>query len=158
VAEREQEAKEGLLLDHLERRRSGLDQSMWQAPALTIAAQAFLLAVLTDRSIPWYARLVVLLAGIAACFAAALSLIRLRSREVSYSEAIAYYGKGIPELRPHGLPSNPLPPTGLWDRVDAWVRKRAEQWLPPGYLLWVAALALFVLADVVAFALTTSDD
>src|SRR5829696_1959724 len=38
------------ILDHLDRRRIGVEQAMWQAPALTVAAQAFLLRVLTDRS------------------------------------------------------------------------------------------------------------
>jgi hypothetical protein len=30
--------REALFIDHLERRRNGLEQAMWQAPALTIAA------------------------------------------------------------------------------------------------------------------------
>jgi hypothetical protein len=74
----------------LESRRSSADQGMWQAPTLTIAAQAFLLAVLTDPSVSERARLVILVAGIAACIAAILSLVRLRAREILWSEAIAY--------------------------------------------------------------------
>ena len=66
----------------LEGRRNSIEQSMWQAPTLTIAAQAFLLGVLTDSTISDRARLAILVAGIAACVAAILALIRLRSREI----------------------------------------------------------------------------
>jgi hypothetical protein len=62
---------------------------MWQGPALTIAAQAFLLRVLTDRSIGCGARAVILTAGVLASLAAIASLLRLRAREVRYSEEIA---------------------------------------------------------------------
>jgi hypothetical protein len=90
-----------VLLDHLERRRNTFDQSMWQAPGLTIAAQAFLLTVLTDSGISTTARACILAAGISAVSAAILSLLRLRAREVEYSEAIAYYAKaaGIDDPR-----------------------------------------------------------
>jgi hypothetical protein len=90
-----------VLLDHLERRRNTFDQSMWQAPGLTIAAQAFLLTVLTDSGISTTARACILAAGISAVSAAILSLLRLRAREVEYSEPIAYYAKaaGIDDPR-----------------------------------------------------------
>ena len=64
-------------LDLLERRRQSLDQSMWQAPALTIAGQAFLLRVLTDENVVLGARLLMLFAGVMASLAALLSLMRL---------------------------------------------------------------------------------
>jgi hypothetical protein len=73
------------MLDHLDRRRLGIEQAMWQAPALTVAAQAFLLFVLTDRSVDPLARGFILVAGIMASAAALLSLIRQRSREVLYT-------------------------------------------------------------------------
>jgi len=64
------------LLDHRERRRGGLEQAQWNAPALTIAAQAFLLPVLTNQNISSAARAVILAAGIAAVLAALASLWR----------------------------------------------------------------------------------
>jgi hypothetical protein len=95
--------RDEIYVDHLERRRSDFDRSMWQAPALTIAAQAFLLRVLTDQGVCWQARLVILLAGAVASFAAAASLIQLRRREVEYSEGIAYWfvrKNHLPDPRP----------------------------------------------------------
>jgi hypothetical protein len=73
----------------LEGRRAAIEQSQWQAPTLTIAAQAFLLAVLTDDAVPKSARWVILAAGVLACLSAMLALIRLRAREVLYSEAVS---------------------------------------------------------------------
>jgi hypothetical protein len=95
----------------LEGRRSAADQAMWQAPTLTFAAQAFLLAVLTNRSVPAGARVVALAAGVAACLTAIFALFRLRAREVQHSNAIRFYCEtaGIPDPRPLTLPSRPLP-------------------------------------------------
>ena len=42
---------EEILLDHLESRRGELAEAQWHAPGLVIAAQAFLLQVLTDASV-----------------------------------------------------------------------------------------------------------
>lgn len=140
----------------LESRRSSADQGMWQAPALTIAAQAFLLAVLTDASVSDRARFVILVAGIAACIAAVLSLIRLRAREILWSEAIAdaCNKAGLPDPRPFALPRKAAEhEPGLGDRavraIGAW------QHLPTVYLFWILALLLFVAADVVAYSCTT---
>jgi len=140
----------------LESRRSSADQGMWQAPALTIAAQAFLLAVLTDPSVSDRARLVILVAGIAACIAAILSLIRLRAREILWSEAIADAcdKAGLPDPRPFALPRKAAKhKPGFGDRavraIGAWQR------LPAVYLFWILALLLFVAADVVAYSCTS---
>jgi hypothetical protein len=51
-----QRERDTALLDHLERRRNAHDQAMWQAPALTIAGQAFLLRVNADEGLEWWAR------------------------------------------------------------------------------------------------------
>jgi hypothetical protein len=60
---------------------------MWQAPTLTIAGQAFLLALLADQDLATGVRRAVFVAGVLAVIAAVISLLRLRSREVTYSEA-----------------------------------------------------------------------
>jgi hypothetical protein len=142
------------LLDHLERRRSVLEQAMWQAPTLTIAAQAFLLFVLAGSAIDATARKVVLVAGIAACFAAVISLLRLHEREVRYSEAIAHYLNtlGIADPRPDALPRRSLRRRGFWSWFDGGLRALGGwSWLPPIHVAWIAALLLFIAADVLAY-------
>ncbi len=129
---------------------------MWQAPALTIAAQAFLLSVLTDRGVSWCARLFILIGGLAAIWAALASLVRLRSREVLYSDAIAYEfdRRGLDDPRPDNLERKALERKGRWHKVDRSVQTWAGRWTMPIYLVWVIALLLFALADVMAFLLT----
>jgi hypothetical protein len=136
----------------LESRRSSADQGMWQAPTLTIAAQAFLLTVLTDSTVSGTARLWILVAGIAACVAAILSLVRLRFRETQFSEAIAAAcdKAGLPDPRPFTLPRKlgehkPGPGDRAVRAIGAW------QYLPTIYLFWILALLLFVVADVIAY-------
>jgi hypothetical protein len=53
---------------------------------------AFLLQVITNEGVAWWARLVVLVAGMLATIAAALSLLQLRKREVEYSTRIVAFG------------------------------------------------------------------
>jgi hypothetical protein len=95
--EREWSQGDVLLLDHLERRRAGYGDGMWQAPALTIAGQAFLLQVITNSDVDCVARLAVLLAGLVALLSAVLSLFRVRKREKEYSERITamFAAKGV---------------------------------------------------------------
>jgi len=130
---------------------------MWQAPALTIAAQAFLLNVLTDSSIDSSARVWILVAGILALVAAIASLLRLREREVRYSDAIGYYAElaRIRDPRPDELETKPLERHGLFSPLDQLLRRIAawEHWLPM-HLIWALALLLFAVADVVAFSAT----
>lgn len=147
------------LLDHLERRRGALEQAQWQAPTLTITAQAFLLAVLTDSGVSSAARAVILAAGITACVAAVCALLRLRSREVLYSEVIAFYARQarLPDTRADELQRNRIPldrRRGVWNRLDQLLQAWAASWQFPIYLFWVVALVLFIAADAVAFAVT----
>jgi hypothetical protein len=120
---------DAVYVDHLERRRSDLDRSMWQAPALTIAAQAFLLRVLTDRSVDGGARAVILAAGVAASVAAAASLLRLRAREVRYSEEIARLL--IKENDPWLREPEPKPKDGPKFLSETRLRKWAGRWRLP---------------------------
>lgn len=131
---------------------------MWQAPTLTIAAQAFLLFVLTNSSINACARASVLAAGITAGLAALLSLLRLREREIRYSDAIAYSLNelGISDPRPDDLPRLELDRSGVWPNLDRFLRTQvARDWVPPIHFAWCVALVLFIVADVVAYVLTT---
>jgi hypothetical protein len=127
---------------------------MWQAPALTLVAQAFLLTVLTAENVDQGVRRAVLIAGLTAIFAAFVALVRLRSREVLYAEAIAAWSDklDIPDVRPYHLQREKLRAHGPFHYPDAFVRWVAgwNVW-PPGYWLWLIALAAFAAADAVAF-------
>lgn len=158
-------ARIATFLGQLESRRTSIDQAMWQGPTLTIAAQAFLLTVLTDKDVADDARFWILVAGAAACIAAILSLVRLRAREVLYSEAIAFVCEdaGIPAPWPFGLQTKSVRserqrPFNKWPFVrpeDRIVRSVGGfKLLPTVYLFWIAALVLFVVADVIAYRAT----
>jgi hypothetical protein len=137
----------------LEGRRASIEQAQWQAPTLTIAAQAFLLAVLTDSSVSSTARWFILVAGVLACLAAVLALVRLRAREVLYSEAVsaACTEARLPDPRPFELETKPAPAFYRSGYVDRAVRA-VGGWkqLPTVYLFWILALLAFIVADVVA--------
>jgi hypothetical protein len=145
---------ERLFLEHLESRRGELAVAMWQAPTLTFTAQAFLLIVLTNDDVSTSARLAVLVAGVMATLVAIFALLRLRQREVLYSEAIAFYADKLkmPDPRPHALAEGGRIPVQNEGRLDKWLREKARhEHFPTLHLSWVVALALFILADVVAF-------
>lgn len=99
----------------------------------------------------------ILVAGVGAVLAAAASLLRLRFREVLYSEVIGRYAElaGIPDPRADKIPVTErkiLEKEGPLARVDRWLRGLAgSNWWPPMHLVWVLALFLFAVADVVAF-------
>jgi hypothetical protein len=125
-----QQERDAALLDHLERRRNAHDQVMWQAPALTIAGQAFLLQVLANEGLECVARAFVLAAGIAATWAAAIAIFHLRKREVQYSKRI----------------------TALTERIEIDDPKPQEfAWPFPIIYWWVIALGAFGFADAAVF-------
>jgi hypothetical protein len=141
--------RDAVYLDFLDRRRAAAEQAMWQAPALMIAAQAFLLQVLTDTAVDWWGRVVVLIAGLVAIAAAAASLLRLRARELRFSEAFAVYSAavGMRDVRPDKLPA-----ASEGEGWDGRARRAgASDWLRHVYLFWVVALVAFGIADVAAF-------
>jgi hypothetical protein len=140
-------------LGQLEQRRSENDRAMWLAPVITMAAQAFLLQILSDRSVPLGARLAVLLAGAAATLAACWTLLRAHSREVLYSETIQLRSRelGLVDVRPGELPRL-TKDGGMARKLDHWLVRIAhqERW-PIPYMGWALALLLFVAADLVVF-------
>ena len=118
-----------------------------------------LLTPLTDKNADDSALLWILVAGIAACAAAILSLVRLRAREVHYSEAISYLCEetlGLTDPRPFELKGKPVPLKWFNRPVDRPIRA-IGRWriYPTVYLYWIAALVLFIVADVVAFLSST---
>jgi hypothetical protein len=151
-------------LSLLESRRAGVEAAQWQPPTLTIAAQAFLLFVLTDDRIGDDALLWILFAGVTACLAAILSIVRLRARELLYSEAIGYVcaqtAYELPDPRPAFLVQNNMRkpvPLRWWQRpLDRPVRSLGGQsFYPTVYLVWIAALILFIVADIFAYCSST---
>jgi hypothetical protein len=151
--------REAVFVEHLERRRGELAAAQWQAPGLTIAAQAFLLQILSNDDVATRARWWILVAGVVATLAALFSLLRLRQREDMYSDAIAFYVGTILSKDPRPgdhLPAAKLPRKGFW----AWVH-RGVRWVggdrgyPGLQLWWGAALVLFIVADFVALCATS---
>jgi hypothetical protein len=123
-------AKKVALIEHLDRRRVALDQVLWQAPAIIVAAQAFLLPVLARQDIGIPARALILSAGVWASLTAIVGLRRGRSQELFFNEEI----RGL--LRRAGVD------VPLWPKFHR----------VPMYRLWQTTLALFIVADALAFA------
>jgi hypothetical protein len=96
-------------------------------------------------------RFVILLAGLAAVAAALASLLRLRSREVWFSQVFSYYsGELMPDIRARrDLPRK--------ERHTLWLDSRLQKLgnhLGPPYFYWAVALMIFFAADIVAYAVT----
>lgn len=127
---------------------------MWLAPVITMAAQAFLLQIISNQSLPHAARLWVLLAGVAATLAACWTVLRAHAREVQYSEEIWRRSKvlGLPDVRPSALKADLTLDDGGWRKLDrGLVRLASHQGWPTPYMAWTLALLLFVVADLVVF-------
>jgi hypothetical protein len=138
------------LLELLESRRTTIDQGMWQAPSLSLVAQAFLISVLIQGHVPLGTRIVVFAAGLSTSVAALLGLLRGRAREMQYSEAIAYYsGTEIPDVRPP-LPAKPLTSGKEVRGTDGWLVRQATKSWPSLHLFWALTLILFAAADLAA--------
>jgi hypothetical protein len=143
-----------ITLGQLEQRRGENDRAMWLAPVITMAAQTFLLQVISDASVPGGARFAVLIAGVTATMAACWTVLRGHAREVHYSEAIWKYSQrlGLPDVRPNALGSGLTLSEGIWRRLDRWlVRGSSHRRWPIPYMAWELALFLFVLADLTVF-------
>jgi hypothetical protein len=134
-----QRERASALLALLEGRRLATDSSMWQAPTLTLVAQAFLLGVLTDKSVGWGVAWAVAIAGILALLTAMLALWLLHDRERHFAERVreqaALLGLGNP------------------NRTSRRSKRHLLEW--PGWVAWEVVLAAFLVADALALALTT---
>jgi hypothetical protein len=147
-----------LTIEQLERRREDSSSALWLAPVLTMAAQAFLLQILSRESLGQAARASVLAAGLLSTVAALWSLLRARSREVLYSEAIADYLEqaGLPDVRPGALRRHlKKKEERSFRRIDRYLVAWADgDHLPMAYFFWAVALAAFIVADVVVYIAT----
>ena len=137
-------------IEQLEQRRDDSARVMWLAPTLTIAAQAFLLQTLANSALSGFARVIVLLAGLAASFSALWTLVRARAREVQYSERIRECLEvlGLPRVDPASFGEiKPKTARALDRRVIRFGAHR--DW--PAFFFWGAALLLFMAADLAVF-------
>lgn len=155
------------MLELLERRRLAIDQVMWQAPALVLAAQAFLFVVALNPATPKWGRIVVMLAGLSALVAASHSLTKQRYLEVIHSEAImlclsvlglpGVYRNALAPLWENRLAvSDPLVGRHVLD-PERWLRKNGYERLivkMPSFEVWLVVFLVFAGADLVVIAKT----
>jgi hypothetical protein len=138
-------------IEQLESRREDSSRAHWLAPVLTMAAQAFLLQILSRGSLCQAARASVLAAGLLSTVAALWTLLRARSREVLYSEAIANYLQeaGLPDVRPDALRQHLAKKEERgFRRFDRYLVAWADDdHLPMAYFFWAVALIAFIVAD-----------
>jgi hypothetical protein len=127
-----------LKLTLLEGRRSEIDGYMWQAPALTLVAQAFLLRVLTDRGVGCAVATAVAVAGALATVTAALALWILHDREYDFGKRVERQARllGLGPIRRLQTSRR-----GSWNPLEV-----------KGYVVWSVALGSFVVADAIALA------
>jgi hypothetical protein len=92
----------------MDRRRVALDQILWQAPAIIVAAQAFLLPVLAREGIAISARALILVAGVAASVTGIVGVKRQRVQELFLNKQIwelfRAEGLEVPRRRRHRIP------------------------------------------------------
>src|SRR5262245_707346 len=112
----------------LENRRLAIDQSMWQAPTLTLVAQAFLLSVLTDKAVNWTVATSVAGAGVLPSATAMSALWLLHDRERHFSERVKEYATMLHR--------------GDLNRSSARARFHPLEWR--GWWFWEAVLFAFV--------------
>jgi hypothetical protein len=134
--------KDEVLYQIIADRRVGTDTMMWQAPVLSLTAQAFLLTIaLGPDSAPTARAISALLAVLAA--AASLQLMaKHRYYEVSDSKWLERYeGKhlGCPPLHTPKRPG--ADPMKWYERL-------------PSYYVWCAILGIFGIAGLVVIVLT----
>jgi hypothetical protein len=109
--------------------------------------------VLTDPIVAGSVRAAILAAGVTACIAALLALLRLRQREVLYTDVLA----GLRRYpRPHELPEGkPLMLPGPSPWIDRELRRLAGWGHWPGlHLWWSLTLVAFIVADFFAYFVT----
>lgn len=134
-------------------RRSAIDQMMWQAPALSLTAQAFLLTMAFQEPTAPLGRLIAGLLGLVAAVAAMQLVAKHRHHEVQMS-------RWLQQLEELTL----LPRLNDRDARKAFADGAGEQpagsWLAESFAdtgssfeWWLRALAVFGIADVIAVVL-----
>ena len=128
-------------------RRMQWDALLWQVPALSLTAQAFLLSIALGSDSSRLSRILTSGLGIVAAFLSLHLLIRHRQAEVTDAHWLAQYEKQHFGITAHGPE---------WrDRRNATVIPGRLGGLAriPAFPVWQAALSLFGLVGLIAFVL-----
>jgi hypothetical protein len=128
-----EDAKNERLLQLLEQRRAAFEGAMWHVPALVVAAQAFLLQIITNDGVDYGAAVAVAAAGSAASITAGIALGIQHERERWFSEQVRAYANRL---------RSPLP-----ERDDAPLSGLA-------FVLWQITLGTFIVVDWLAVGFT----
>jgi disulfide bond formation protein DsbB len=139
-----------LLFQTAESRRYTIDQMMWQVPALSLTAQAFLLTIAYGHDSRWVARVVAACVGVATAIAGIQLLLRHRYHE----ELNSHWLEQLAEAK--RWPTFHVP-----NRAEAFAYQGGEprarqKWSLKNRLslahsppIWISALALFGAANLV---------
>lgn len=130
-------------------RRSQFDSLLWQAPALGLTAQAFLMVIVLDQNANHWSKSVSCILSIILTLMTIQLMTRTRQAEITDAHWLKDLEKELPEAyRIHG---------------PAWRERRNLQspdagWLSffagfPGYYTWVIGIALFGFASLSTLAL-----
>src|SRR5262245_30205217 len=122
-------------------RRTQLDQLLWQAPALSLTAQAFLFTIALDPATARFSRVIVSFLSLVVAVLTCNLIDRHRSAEQTDSGWLRKYELDRFQVTFHGRD---------------WARRRNEEkiargfnWigrLRPGYVVWITGMALFGIA------------
>lgn len=130
-------------------RRNQFDNLLWQAPVLSLTAQAFLMTVALGSSVPLYPRSVACLLSVVVAFLSVQILTRHRQAEITDSHWLRdLETRADTQHRIHG---------------PDWQKRRNAtspevgpfSWLAglPGYYTWAIGLSLFGVASLVTLIL-----
>lgn len=152
AASDELSAKEQLAYETVAARRVQFDAAVWSVPALSIAAQSFILGIAVDQQVPPWLRIAVASLGLLTGVASAFLMTRHRVAELADAKWLADFEerRGMPLV--HG---------------QAWLRSQTEPlWRMPGwhryvyrirvYHLWQGLLGLFALVMLAIWAWNVS--
>jgi hypothetical protein len=127
-------------------RRAGYDALMWQMPALSLTAQAFLFTIALDPSRPDWARAISSLLALVTSVVALHAMYRFRVGERIDSELLRQMEERIGIQHMFGVaPHAPFKDRARLAGTDNLIVRR-----PPA-VSWFVALTIFALAAFVAF-------
>lgn len=143
-----------MIFQTAESRRYTVDMMMWQVPALSLTAQAFLLQIAYAHDSRWTSRLVAALLGLVAAAAAVQLLLKHRFHEELHSHWLEQFSlaRNWPVL--HGpKPTEAFAYRGgqhAWKAKPKLVGWKLAKHRSP--YIWAGTLSLFGVADLVVIA------
>lgn len=139
---RDEPALLGTFYQAAESRRSAIDQMMWQAPVLSLTAQAFLMTVGLQRETAGTGRMLAGILGFGVALASMQLLSKHRLHEVHLSKWLSHLEQDTAMPNLNSAAERHREPVEL-PRPAAWLAygKSSFAW-------WLLTLAVFGLADV----------